>query len=93
MFLFETILKYIEVTFLETKYAAWYVQGTIKILFNELYTFLIEKDLILWGVTRLLQVPSSQQEVGLLAGCVWLTSQYFNSKCEKYKVAFIEPKT
>lgn len=44
MFLFETILKYIEVTFLETKYAAWYVQGTIKILFNELYTFLIEKD-------------------------------------------------
>lgn len=54
MFLFETILKYTEVTFLETKYAAWYVQGAIKILFNELYTFLIEKDLILWGVTCLL---------------------------------------
>lgn len=34
MFLFETILKYIEVTFLETKYAACYVQGTIKMLFN-----------------------------------------------------------
>ena len=44
MFSFETILKCLEVTFLETKYAAWYVQRAIKVLFNELYYFLIYKD-------------------------------------------------
>lgn len=44
MFPFETVLKCIKVTFLETKYAAWYVQRAIKIPFNELYTFLIYKD-------------------------------------------------